>query len=163
MVEPGAVLPLIMFTGSSMIIYSFYGGMFATIPAYLGDLFGPKHVGGIHGRLLTCWSVAGIVGPQTVAALRERATICGCKELTAVIEPAVFEAKFGAPAADLEMLIGTKTVTLKRLVELMPPGMQDPTPFLYNETFYTSASLLVVGFTANKLIHRIEKHHFDLH
>ena len=40
-----------------------YGGGFATIPAYLRDLFGTKQVGAIHGRLLTAWSVAGVLGP----------------------------------------------------------------------------------------------------
>lgn len=162
MVGDAQTLPLIIFTGSSMVLFSFYGGMFATVPAYLGDLFGPKHVGGIHGRLLTAWSLAGIAGPQTMATLRERASGKACRELTEAIEPAVFESTFGAPASDLEVLLATKTVTLKRLVELMPPGMQDPTPFLYNESLYTSASLLVIGFSANHMIRRVDRNRFDL-
>ena len=48
-----------------------YGGGFATIPAYLADLFGTLHVGAIHGRLLTAWSVAGILGPVLVNYIRE--------------------------------------------------------------------------------------------
>ncbi len=48
------------------IIASMYGGGFATIPAYLADMFGTQYVGAIHGRLLTAWSVAGIVGPVIV-------------------------------------------------------------------------------------------------
>jgi MFS family permease len=48
-----------------------YGGGFATIPAYLADLFGTQHVGAIHGRLLTAWSVAGILGPVVVNYIRE--------------------------------------------------------------------------------------------
>ena len=48
-----------------------YGGGFATIPAYLADVFGTRHVGGIHGRLLTAWSLAGVVGPVLVNYLRE--------------------------------------------------------------------------------------------
>ena len=43
-----------------------YGGGFATIPAYLADIFGTQFVGAIHGRLLTAWSTAGIVGPVIV-------------------------------------------------------------------------------------------------
>ncbi len=46
-----------------MLIFSMYGGAFATIPAYIGDLFGTKYVGGIHGRMLTAWSVAAAFGP----------------------------------------------------------------------------------------------------
>jgi MFS family permease len=53
------------------LILTMYGGGFATIPAYLADLFGTKHVGAIHGRLLTAWSVAGILGPVVVNYIRE--------------------------------------------------------------------------------------------
>ncbi len=53
------------------VILSMYGGGFATIPAYLADIFGTQFVGAIHGRLLTAWSVAGIVGPMLIANLRE--------------------------------------------------------------------------------------------
>jgi MFS family permease len=51
------------------IILSFYGGGFATIPAYLRDLFGTLQVGAIHGRLLTAWSAAGIAGPLIVNSI----------------------------------------------------------------------------------------------
>ena len=53
------------------IILSMYGGGFATIPAYLADIFGTQFVGAIHGRLLTAWSVAGIIGPVVVNYIRE--------------------------------------------------------------------------------------------
>jgi len=62
-VEP-SMAPLLLFYGSTMTIFSFYGGGFATIPAYIADVFGTKYVGGIHGRMLTAWSTAGLVGPQ---------------------------------------------------------------------------------------------------
>ncbi len=53
------------------VILSMYGGGFATIPAYLRDMFGTVQVGAIHGRLLTAWSMAGIVGPALVNYIRE--------------------------------------------------------------------------------------------
>jgi MFS family permease len=53
------------------IILSMYGGGFATVPAYLADMFGTQFVGAIHGRLLTAWSAAGIIGPVVVNYLRE--------------------------------------------------------------------------------------------
>jgi len=53
------------------IILSMYGGGFATVPAYLADIFGTQFVGAIHGRLLTAWSTAGIVGPVVVNYIRE--------------------------------------------------------------------------------------------
>jgi MFS family permease len=55
-----------LFVGIFCIILTMYGGGFATIPAYLADMFGTQMVGAIHGRLLTAWSVAGIVGPLLV-------------------------------------------------------------------------------------------------
>jgi MFS family permease len=56
----------IVFVLLAGVIISFYGGGFATIPAYLRDLFGPLQVGAIHGRLLTAWSAAGVAGPLIV-------------------------------------------------------------------------------------------------
>jgi len=53
------------------IILSMYGGGFATVPAYLADIFGTQMVGAIHGRLLTAWSVAGIIGPVLINYIRE--------------------------------------------------------------------------------------------
>jgi hypothetical protein len=53
------------------VILSMYGGGFATIPAYLADVFGTQFVGAIHGRLLTAWSTAGLVGPFVVTAIRQ--------------------------------------------------------------------------------------------
>jgi MFS family permease len=53
------------------VILSMYGGGFATVPAYLSDLFGTKMVGAIHGRLLTAWSAAGVLGPWLIGSFRE--------------------------------------------------------------------------------------------
>ncbi|MCO1593565.1 OFA family MFS transporter [Micromonospora sp. RHAY321] len=55
-----------LFVLLACVILSFYGGGFATVPAYLRDLFGTYQVGAIHGRLLTAWSAAGIAGPLIV-------------------------------------------------------------------------------------------------
>lgn len=59
------------------IILSMYGGGFATIPAYLADIFGTQFVGAIHGRLLTAWATAGIVGPVVVNYIREAQIAAG--------------------------------------------------------------------------------------
>jgi hypothetical protein len=59
------------------IILSMYGGGFATVPAYLADMFGTQFVGAIHGRLLTAWSTAGIVGPVVVNYIREAQIAAG--------------------------------------------------------------------------------------
>ena len=59
---------LLMFYGASMIIFTMYGGGFATIPAYLADIFGTRYVGGIHG---TAWATAGVLGPVAITQLRQ--------------------------------------------------------------------------------------------
>lgn len=71
---------LLLFVLSWGLIYSMYGGGFATIPAYLKDLFGTYQVGAIHGRLLTAWSTAGILGPTLVVYIKQRALNAGVAE-----------------------------------------------------------------------------------
>ena len=60
-----------LFVLAFCVILSMYGGGFATVPAYLADIFGTQFVGAIHGRLLTAWSTAGIIGPVVVNYIRE--------------------------------------------------------------------------------------------
>jgi MFS family permease len=60
-----------LFVAGYVVIMSMYGGGFATIPAYLRDMFGSFQVGAIHGRLLTAWSTAGVLGPVLVNYIRE--------------------------------------------------------------------------------------------
>jgi MFS family permease len=61
----------VLFVAIFCIILSMYGGGFSTIPAYLADIFGTQFVGAIHGRILTAWSTAGIIGPVVVNYIRE--------------------------------------------------------------------------------------------
>src|SRR4029079_12629127 len=60
-----------LFVACFCIILTMYGGGFATIPAYLGDVFGTKYVSAVHGRLLTAWSAAGVLGPVLVNYIRQ--------------------------------------------------------------------------------------------
>ena len=68
---------LALFVAIFCVILSMYGGGFATVPAYLADMFGTQFVGAIHGRLLTAWSTAGIVGPVVVNYIREAQIAAG--------------------------------------------------------------------------------------
>jgi MFS family permease len=67
----GRIGSVALFVLCYVVIMSMYGGGFATIPAYLRDMFGVMHVGAIHGRLLTAWSLAGVAGPVLVNYIRE--------------------------------------------------------------------------------------------
>jgi hypothetical protein len=66
-----------LFIACTVIILSFYGAGFATVPAYLRDLFGTYEVGAIHGRLLTAWSTAGVLGPLIVNAIADSEKAAG--------------------------------------------------------------------------------------
>ncbi len=66
-----------LFVAIFCVILSMYGGGFATVPAYLADIFGTQFVGAIHGRLLTAWSTAGIIGPVVVNYIREAQIAAG--------------------------------------------------------------------------------------
>jgi len=61
----------LLFVGAFCVIVSMYGGGFATVPAYLADLFGTQMVGAIHGRLLTAWATAGVIGPVVLNYMRD--------------------------------------------------------------------------------------------
>lgn len=67
----GSIGSVALFAGIFCIILSMYGGGFSTIPAYLADIFGTQHVGAIHGRLLTAWATAGVLGPVIVNYMRD--------------------------------------------------------------------------------------------
>ncbi|MDB5689502.1 MAG: yhjX [Sphingomonas bacterium] len=66
-----------LFILSFCLIASMYGGGFSTVPAYLADVFGTRFVGAIHGRLLTAWSTAGVLGPVAVTYMREARIAAG--------------------------------------------------------------------------------------
>ena len=78
----------VVFLICAILILSFYGAGFATVPAYLRDLFGTYQVGAIHGRLLTAWSVAGVLGPLIVNAIADAQIAGGVKG------PAVYTVSF---------------------------------------------------------------------
>jgi len=151
---------LILFYAATMIIFTMYGGGFATIPAYLADIFGTLHVGGIHGRLLTAWSTAGVLGPFVITYLRNLSVENAITNLASKIDPAAFQAKFNAPTSQLNELVAAKTVTVAKLMEIAPIGTIDPTSSLYNTTMYVMAGLLVIAFFANLMVRPVQtKHH----
>jgi MFS family permease len=67
----GAIGSVVLFVCAYAIVFSMYGGGFATVPAYLRDMFGTRYVGAIHGWLITAWSAAGVIGPVLVNYIRQ--------------------------------------------------------------------------------------------
>ena len=157
-----AVVWFVIFYAATMIIFTMYGGGFATIPAYLADIFGTKFVGGIHGRLLTAWSTAGVLGPVAITSLRERAKARAIEDLAGTVDPGLFERTFGADLSQLQELVRAKTVTIPKLLELAPAGTVDPSATLYNSTMYLMAGLLAVALVANALVRPVDsRHHLE--
>jgi hypothetical protein len=142
-----------------MLIFTMYGGGFATIPAYLADLFGSRYVGGIHGRLLTAWSCAGVLGPWVITWFRERAVRSAISDLASRIDPERFRSAFGESVDQLDSLVANKTVTISRLMEYVPPGTVNPSSTLYNSTMYVMACLLLIALFANLLVRPVDPRH----
>lgn len=150
---------LVLFYAATMIIFTMYGGGFATIPAYLADIFGTKYVGGIHGRLLTAWSAAGVIGPMALNVLREKTRLASIGDLSGKVSDESFFEKFGAGKDQLEMLVEAKTVTLGKLMDIVPAGTIDPSVYLYNSTMYMMVALLAIALVSNFLIRPVHSRH----
>jgi len=158
-VNPSIVL-LVYFYAATMIIFTMYGGGFATIPAYLADIFGTKFVGGIHGRLLTAWSTAGVIGPLAITTLRSNSIDSAILDLSQKVDPLKFQSFFGDSIDNISQLIITKTVTIPKLMSIAPKGTIDPTSTVYNSTMFLMAFLLAIALVANYLIKPVDpKHH----
>lgn len=154
-----AVMWLVIFYAATMVIFTFYGGGFATIPAYLADIFGTRYVGGIHGRLLTAWSTAGVLGPLAITSLRKNSINNAISDLAAKVDPNLFQQKFGAGIDQLQELVAQKTVTISNLMEIAPPGTIDPTSSVYNTVMYLMAFLLCIALVSNALMRPVDKKH----
>ena len=153
------VVYLIMFYAASMIIFTMYGGGFATIPAYLADIFGTKYVGGIHGRLLTAWATAGVLGPLAITKLRQNSIEDAISDLASKISPEKFLEVYGASIDSLSELVKQKTVTISNLMQHVPEGTINPSATLYNSTMFAMAGLLAIAFVSNLLIGPVDKKH----
>ncbi len=153
------VLWLIYFYAATMIIFTMYGGGFATIPAYLADIFGTKYVGGIHGRLLTAWSTAGVLGPLAITSLRESAINNAIQDLVTKVDPQAFRSAFGAGLEQLDVLVEQRTVTIAKLMDIAPAGTVDPTSSVYNTTMYLMAVLLGIALLSNAYMRPVDDRH----
>jgi MFS family permease len=153
-----STLPLYLYTfyGGSVLAITFYGGIFSVLPAYIADLFGQKYSGAIHGKALTAWASSAVAGPMGLAYLRGQAVETSTQDLLGKVEdPSAFAQAFGCSVTDTDMiqtLVRAKTITIGRLMEFVPDGTVDPTPFLYDSTCYAAASLMGVSVLANLAI-----------
>jgi len=118
-------------------------------------------VGAIHGRFLLSATVSTIVGPGLLLNLRKIAEADAMADMLSKVDPAVFSAKFGVSISDAQSLIETKTLTISKLMTIMPPGTIDPSPFLYNNTMYTMAGLVSVASMLHFLVRPVNQKYFE--
>lgn len=104
-----------LFLVACILILSFYGAGFATVPAYLRDLFGYKEVGAIHGRLLTAWSTAGVLGPLIVNEIADHQIAAG------IVGPARYQLSFTIMVALLVVAL-----TCNELIRTPKPPTDEP-------------------------------------
>merc|ERR1712100_941729 len=97
-------------------------------PAFVADSWGPSCAGVLVARCMPVLLISAYLGPKVMTVFRERSLTRAINDLTGQVDPALFEATFKAPKAQLAELVQTKTVTLPQLVELLGPGVVDPTP-----------------------------------
>jgi len=143
------VLCLILFSIAVYGITSGFGGAAATRPALCGDLFGTKNVGIMTARQLSVVMPAAFMGPRLVGYFRQNSIRDAILDLTSKAEDSVFYKTFGAGKDQIELLIEQKTVTINRLLEILPPEIPDPTPFMYDKTMFVMATLQGLAFCLN--------------
>ncbi len=177
---PMAPFYLAMFCASTVSAITIMGGTFAVLPAYEADLYGPKYVQAIHGRFLVAATLSTIAGPTLLLKLRGAAELSAMQgadtkkyfvvrrstylfsfsDLLSKVDPEKFQALFGVDVSQAQTLIEAKTLTISKLMTIMPSGTLDPSPFIYNNTMYAMAGLVSVGAGLHFLVRPVDKKFF---
>jgi len=161
LVPDATLVPLVAFIGVTGIAVSMFGAAYSCTPPYESDLFGPRFVGAIHGRMLTASAAAGTLGPSLLSYLYGRSTRTALEGLYAVTDHEAFRAKFGVDLTPEAFwaLVESKTITIGSLLDVCAPGTIDPTPFLYNSSMYAASGLALVALIANLTVRPVATRH----
>ena len=84
------------------------------------------------------------------------------QDLLAKVDPAKFQGHFGVDLSQANSLIEAKTLTISKLMTIMPPGTLDPSPFIYNNTMYTMAWLVGVASVLHFMVKPVDKKYFEV-
>lgn len=140
------------FIASSVAMVSIMGGVYAVLPAYESDIFGSKYVASNHGRMLLASTLAAFAGPQIILKSHKYASDSAIRELVKKADPEAFFHKFGQDVDKLEELIKNKSVSIQKVLDILPSDTIDPTPFLYNNGLMAITGLMGVGCVAHTLV-----------
>ena len=152
------------FTGCIIAVLSSFGGMAASRPAFCADIWGLKNGPGIlSARQLSVVLPASFAGPMIVSHFRTSATQDAIYDLSGKVSDADFESAFMAPKDSLASLVEAKTVTINRLLELLPDGTPDPTIGLYDQAFMVLSLGSLCALGTNLLLRPVaaDKHMKD--
>jgi hypothetical protein len=160
-VSTGSAVPLYAFIGVTTAVVGVMGGSYAVLPAYEASIFGSKYLAANHGRMLLCSTAAALGGPSMLSFLLARDTKRATADLMAVTPPERFADVFGAPIESAPELIDAGTVTISRLMLAVPEGTPDPSPFLFNTTFYAMGGLMLIALTSISSIQPINPSYYE--
>ena len=160
--SPLAPLYLTGFCASSFLAVTIMGGVFSVLPPYEADLYGSKYVGAIHGKFLPFSTIRGIIGPAILLNLRSREEARSIDEILTRVDPEVFKSLTGEELSAAQHLLETKSLTLSKLVTVLPPDMPDPSPFLYDSTMYTMAGLAACSAILHYYVKPVDKKYFEI-
>jgi len=100
-----------------------------------------------------------VLGPLAITSLRQNSVTNAINDLASTIDPARFAEHFGAPLSQLDELVVQNSVTIARLMEIVPEGTTDPTSSLYNSTMVLMAALLGLALVSNALMKPVDSRH----
>ena len=160
-VTHSSVTCLYAFVGCSVVSISIMGGCYSIIPAYEADLFGAKYVGPIHGKFLLASSAAALSGPSLLLALRKRSETNALQDLLEKVNPEKFKEFFGVDLSHASELIDAKTLTINKLMTIMPEGITNPSPFIYDSTMYAMAGLMSVAAASHFMVKKVDKKFYE--
>merc|ERR1711973_523530 len=100
-------------------------------------------------------------GPMLLLNLRKLAEVNAINELLTKVDPQVFLSKFGVAVSEAPSLIEAKTLTISKLMSIMPQGTIDPSPFLYNNTMYTMAGLVTMASALHFMVKPVDQKFFE--
>ena len=159
--SPFSIYYLAGFCTTSFLAVTIMGGVFSVLPPYEADLYGSKYVGAIHGKFLPFSTVRGIAGPAILLYFRNKEESKAIEEILLNIDPQLFSEAFGVHISQVNQLLETKVVTLSKLVTLLPPGVEDPSPFLYNSSMFTMAGLAGLAAALHFAVRPVDKKYFE--
>eukprot|EP00823_Brevimastigomonas_motovehiculus_P000185 TRINITY_DN1029_c0_g1_i1.p1 TRINITY_DN1029_c0_g1~~TRINITY_DN1029_c0_g1_i1.p1 ORF type:complete len:617 (-),score=164.91 TRINITY_DN1029_c0_g1_i1:505-2355(-) len=156
-----SALPLSVFVFATCAGVANMGAMYALFPSYESDMYGSKYVGAIHGRVMLSSVFSSLGGSALTLYLRNQSENKALRQLLTKVDPDKFQQFFHAPLSSADSLIQSKVLTCNRLMQIMPAGTPDPSPFLFNNVMYTMATFVALASLTHLALRPVAKKYFE--